>query len=627
MSIGFGETSKSKRNISNSRNLFFAKEEQQAFNLLKANKLNEAATIYKKLIKAGHKNCEIYTNLGLIEIQQSNFLNAIKFLNLALLYQPDNINILSRIAFSYHQLRHFSKAKDVYQKSISINNKSEELFFNYAELQKDAGDVKSAIKLYEKGIEISAINYKSLSNLGALYEKNKEFKKAIDVYKKAIELAPNVSHLKVDLISCKSFICDWTDILNDINLLNNIGLEGDAISPFEFLPLEDNPFNSLIRAKRFYQDRYKREEKSINFNRKKKIRIGYFSADFYRHATMYLMQRIFEFHNKTEFEIFIYSASKFEDELTEKLKKNVDVFKDISDMEDIEAVMVAREDQIDIAIDLKGYTQNTSLSIFSYRIAPIQVSYLGYPGTTGADCIDYLIADKIIIPNENKKFYTEKVLYMPNSYQCNDSQRKISNRSFKREELGLKDDDFVFACFNANNKITKDVFTIWMNLLSKVEGSVLWLYRSNKFSEKNLCKEATRLGIDSARIVFADKISHDEHLSRLRCADLFLDTFYYNAHTTASDALWAGIPIITKLGESFSARVCSSLLTAVGLPELIAHNSQEYENKAFNLAINEKELKVFKKRLKENLLTYPLFDSKKFTKDLEKIYSDLIQNL
>ena len=627
MPIGFGETSKSKRNINNSRDLFFAKEEQKAFSLLQSKKLYEAGLIYKKLVKAGYKNCEIYTNLGLIKIKEEDFINAIKYLNFALSYQPNNTNILSRIGYSYHQLRDFSKAKEVYEKFIYKDKTPAHLLFSYAELQKDAGEINLAIKTYEKGIKISPDSFEALSNLGALYEKSKEFIKAIYVYEKAIKLAPTVAHLKLDLISCKSFICDWKDKSKDMKVLEKIGLEGDAISPFELMPLEDNPVKHLIRAKRFYQDRYKRKEERIIFIRKKKIRIGYFSADFYRHATMYLMQRVFEFHNKDEFEIFIYSSSKFEDELTENLRKNVDIFRNISDIDDIEAVHIARKDKIDIAIDLKGYTKDTSLAIFSYRIAPIQISYLGYPGTTGADCIDYLIADKIIIPTDYKKFYSEKVLYMPNSYQCNDSQRKISRKIFKREDLGLKDDNFVFACFNANNKITQDVFRIWMNLLSKVKNSVLWLYRSNNYAENNLFQEANRLGIESSRIIFANKISHEDHLARLKCADLFLDTFNYNAHTTASDALWAGIPIITKSGKSFSSRVCSSLLTAVGLPELITHNIQEYEKKAFNISTNEIELKLLKKRLKENLLTSPLFDSKKFTRDLENIYSELIKKI
>ena len=277
------------------------------------------------------------------------------------------------------------------------------------------------------------------------------------------------------------------------------------------------------------------------------------------------MRRIFELHDKNKFEIFIYSFSNTQDNFTEELKNNVDKFTNILNLSDEEAVSLIRKDGIDIAVDLKGFTKNTRLSIFSLRVAPIQISYLGYPGTIGASCIDYIIADKIVIPEIYKKFYSEEVVYMPDCYQCNDSQRAESKKIFKKSDLGLSDDNFIFACFNANNKITSEEFDIWMNLLKKIDNSILWLYKSNDYSATNLKKESEKRGVESSRIIFAERVSNDLHLSRIRCADLFLDTFNYNAHTTASDALWANIPIITRQGKSFSARVCSSLLKSLNL--------------------------------------------------------------
>ena len=289
---------------------------------------------------------------------------------------------------------------------------------------------------------------------------------------------------------------------------------------------------------------------------------------------MYLIKGLFELHDKEQFDIYIYSMNSKEDELTDELKKNVNIFRNISDLSDENAVCIAREDSLDIAVDLMGYTKNMRLSIFSLRVAPIQISYLGYPGSTGAECIDYLIADKIIIPDKFKKFYSEKVIYMPNCYQCNDNNRKTSKKEFRKTQLGLPENAFVFACFNANNKITSNEFDIWMSLLKKIKNSVLWLYKSNNYSAINLKKESEKRGVESSRIIFADRVSNEDHLSRIKCADLFLDTFNYNAHTTASDALWSGVPVITKQGKSFSARVCSSLLTSLNLEELIVKETK-----------------------------------------------------
>ena len=360
---------------------------------------------------------------------------------------------------------------------------------------------------------------------------------------------------------------------------------------------------------------------------KKKIRVGYFSADFRKHAVMYLIKGLFEMHNKEQFDVYVYSLNSVEDELTGELKRNVNVFRNISDISDEKGAFIAREDSLDIAIDLMGYTKKRGLSIFSLRVAPIQISYLGYPGTSGSDGIDYLLADKVIIPDKFRKFYSEKVIYMPNCYQCNDSKRKTSKKEFHKNELGLPENAFVFACFNANNKITPEEFDIWMSLLKKIKNSVLWLYKSNDYSELNLKKESENRGVESSRIVFADMLCNEDHLSRIKCADLFLDTFNFNAHTTASDALWSGVPIITKQGKSFSARVCSSLLTSLGLEELIVQDNEEYEDKAFSIATNKLYLEDLKYRLNQSRTKSTLFDTKRFTRNLEEIFFKLVKNL
>ena len=515
----------------------------------------------------------------------------------------------------------------ILDEAIKNNPKSDLMIFNYAKVEEYLLNFKKAIKLYEIGIKLNNKNYKALSNLGGLYQKTNRYSNAIEVYKKAIKLQPKIAHLKISLLTCKAFACDWSEPNYIKDTLNTIETLDEEICPFELLPIEDNPSNHLKRAKYFFEKRYKRIAQKISFNPKKKIRIGYFSADFRKHAVMYLIKRLFELHDKEQFDIYIYSLNPKEDELTDELKKNVNVFRNISDLSDENAVRIARHDSLDIAIDLMGYTKNMRLSIFSLRVAPIQISYLGYPGSTGADCIDYLIADKVIIPDKFKKFYSEKVIYMPSCYQCNDSKRKTSKKEFSKNELGLPLNAFVFACFNANNKITSNEFDIWMGLLKKIKNSVLWLYKSNDDSEINLKKESEKRGVESSRIIFATRLSNEDHLSRLKCADLFLDTFNYNAHTTASDALWSGIPVITKQGESFSARVCSSLLTSLNLEELIVKDNIEYAEKAFNIATNRTYLKDLKYRLNQSKTKSTLFDTKVFAENLENIYIKLIKNL
>ena len=624
---GFGSYSK-KKTLKDSRYLKFYNEEKLANTLLRNKNIKEAKKVYLELLKNGFQSFNIFFNLGFIVINEKNYKDAIKYLTKAKsLSKENNVELILGLVNSYLSLKEIKKARLILDEAIIKDSKSELLLFNYAKVEEDLLNFNKAINFYEKGLNLDPNNYKALSNLGGLYQKTNRYLNAIEVYKKAIKLKPQIAHLKISLLTCKAFACDWSNPKYSKEILNKIDTLGQEICPFELLPLEDNPNNHLKRAKYFFYKKYRRVTKNISYAPKKRIRVGYFSADFRKHAVMFLIKGLFKLHNKDKFDVYIYSLNSKEDELTEELKKSINVFRNLSNISDENAALIAREDSLDIAIDLMGYTKNTRLSIFSLRVAPIQISYLGYPGSTGADCMDYLIADKVIIPDEFRKFYSEKVIYMPNCYQCNDSDRKTSEKKYSKYELGLPEDAFVFACFNANNKITPVEFEIWMNILKKIKNSVLWLYKSNKYSVINLKKESEKRGVESSRIIFADRVSNEEHLSRIKCADLFLDTFNYNAHTTASDALWSGVPVLTKQGESFSARVCSSLLTALSLEELIVKDCIEYEEKAIAIASSQLYLQDLKNRLTKNRTKSTLFDTKKFTENLEKIYIKLAKNL
>jgi len=307
-------------------------------------------------------------------------------------------------------------------------------------------------------------------------------------------------------------------------------------------------------------------------------------------------------------------------EMHQRLEKSFDKFIQVGNKSDMEIAQLSRDLNIDIAVDLKGFTQDSRAGIFANRSAPIQINYLGYPGTMGADYIDYIIADKTLIPSELQSCYLEKVVYLPNSYQPNDRKRYISDRQFTRQELGLPKKKFVFCCFNNNFKILPATFASWMRILKAVEGSVLWLFQDNLWAVENLKKEAVNYGIDANRLIFAERMSLSDHLARHRQADLFLDTFPYNAHTTTSDALWAGLPVLTLMGKSFASRVSASLLNAIGLPRLITNTQEEYEALAIELAMNPGKLTDTKLKLANNLITAPLFDTPLFAKNIEAAY-------
>jgi predicted O-linked N-acetylglucosamine transferase (SPINDLY family) len=333
------------------------------------------------------------------------------------------------------------------------------------------------------------------------------------------------------------------------------------------------------------------------------------------------MAGLFEQHDRTRFEtVAISFGPDFSDYWRARLVASVDRFEDLRLCSDREIAARIRELEVDIAVDLKGHTSDARPGILQHRPAPVQVSYLGFPGTTGLSEMDYLIADRVLVPESDELFYTEKIVRLPDSYQVNDNQRPISPQTFTRAQLGLPAQSFIFCCFNSSYKITPEVFAVWMRLLHGVEGSVLWLLADSSAVQRNLRDEAARQGVEPQRLIFASRLAPAEHLARLQLADLFLDTLPCNAHTTASDSLWAGLPILTCAGESFAGRVCASLLTAVGLPELVSHSLQAYEALARELATDSVKYQGIRERLAANRSRAALFDTRRFTRHLEQAY-------
>jgi len=425
-------------------------------------------------------------------------------------------------------------------------------------------------------------------------------------------------------------LCDWTDLSAEREHLISSVKEGKAnASPFSLIAISKSSDDQLRCAKLWVSKECPASARPIwdgEVYQHDKIRIGYVSGDFSQHPVSYLIAGVFECHDKARFETTAISIGPDDkSELRNRLKNAFDHFLDVNSLSDDEIAYQIRQNEIDVLVDLTGFTQHARSCIFARRPAPIQINYLGFPATMGASYIDYVIADKTVLPESHQQHFSEKIVYLPHSYQANDSKRAISEKKFSREEMGLKDASFVFCCFNNSFKILPETFDCWVRILKQVEGSVLWLLEGNATAAENLKEEARRRGLNAQRLVFAPRISSPDHLARHRCADLFLDALPYNAHTTASDALWAGLPVLTQIGETFAGRVAASLLNAVGLPELVTSTAQEYEELAVDLATNRGKMAALKSKLAHNRSTMPLFDTQLFTRHLERSYEAMYE--
>ena len=558
--------------------------------------LDEAIESYNKILTKNPNHVLSYNNIGIILKEQGNTLEALKKFNMALKYEPEFIQSLYNIGVIHKQEEDLVRAEEIFKKVLSIQPK----------------------------------NARVIYNLGSIYNVKKNFPLAIEYYNDALALEPDLEIARAKKIHEQLGICDWSDIESEYKYLHQLGINKHHITPFSLLSIEDEPERHKKRSEIFSNHKYKQKALPFNVQVKEKnklIRIGYFSSDFKTHPVAYLIAKVLEKHNRDRFKIYGYSINgNDEDNLRKRLMKTFDVFRDVKHKNDKEIALLAREDEIDIAIDLNGYTSNLRTRIFAYRAAPIQINFLGYPGTMGSDFMDYIIADHNLIPEKSQKFYSEKPIYLPYTYMPTDNTRQISLKVITRKEMDLPEKAFVFCCFNNNYKITPEEFDIWMCILSKVKNSVLWLRKSNEWSEINLRKEAKRRNVDPDRLIFAKKLPMEEHLARQKLADLFLDTFNFNAHTTASEALWAGLPVVTKMGSGFASRVAGSLLNAIDCPELITYSKVEYENLILALAQDTRKLKKIRKKIGINLLIKPLFDTELYTKNLENGFEQAYEN-
>jgi protein O-GlcNAc transferase len=486
-----------------------------------------------------------------------------------------------------------------------------------------SGKAAAAVASFDAAIALAPSQFRGHLLRGWALRQCYRLDEAVLSLEQALRLQPDLPPALAEALLCYAWICDWTAFERIVTRLRQIPRALGNIEPSHILTFSDDPAEHALaaRAQALRVAGGRAPLPPPHRYSHGRIRIAYVSNDFHAHATAFLMAELFELHDRGEFEILAVSFCGDDGSaVRRRITQACDRFVDMGDRSDTEIARWLREEEVDIAIDLKGFTGFGRPGVFALRPAPIQVSYLGQPGTSGAAFIDYLIADEYLIPKESEQHYSEKIVYLPDSYQVNDRRRAVAEVTSSRSEVGLPERGVVFCCFNNNWKISAHVFDVWMRILQAVDGSVLWLLSDNRWASENLRREAARRGVAPERLVFADRVANDVHLARHRLADIFLDTSPCNAHTTASDALWSGVPVITCAGRSFAGRVAGSLLRAVGLESLVTRSLEEYETLTLELARNRGRLSEIREHLTAEREQLPLFDTPRFCRHLEQAY-------
>jgi protein O-GlcNAc transferase len=563
---------------------------------------------------------------------RGNVLNALKRYDDALVAYDKAIGIAPDFAEAWLNRGNLLNTVNRHDEALAAFRRALALWPDLAEAWLGQGNVffflkryQDATSSYDTALAIRPDLSEAQLGRGNVFSVLKQHREAANAYAAVLTLAPEHPLTKGFLLHQKLLACDWPGIDALIDQIEKDLTAGRlSVEPFILQGISNSP-RSLQRCTELYSEERYPARSTDGFQQRtldhEKIRVGYFSGEFREQATSHLIAGVLEQHDQSRFEVYAFDNG-WDDrsEIRRRVNAAVHEMVEIRQLSDASALATIREKQIDVLINLNGYFGEQRTQLFASRAAPIQVNYLGFPGTLGASYIDYIIADRHLIPEDHKTFYNEKVVYLPNCYQANDSKRKIAANEPSRLECDLPKSGFVFCCFNNSYKILPSVFDRWMQILSQVEGSVLWLLSDNLETKSNLHREASARNIDPQRLIFAKQVPPADHLARHAVADLFLDTVPCNAHTTASDALWAGLPLLTCMAETFSGRVAGSLLHAIGLPELVTTTLEDYERLAVDLALNPEKLARLKDKLARNRSVAPLFNTKLFTEHLEAAY-------
>jgi protein O-GlcNAc transferase len=599
--------------------------------------LGLALQLFQQVLQQYPNELNLQATCGNLCVQLKRFEEAAGYFRRIL--SGDNKSLDARNALCYalsalgnqaHTSGNFALAEACFDEATQHQSGNAIYWYNLGNAQRELGKPEKALISYSQSLKFDANDADTHNNMGNVQRELGRLDKAIASYEKALQLKPSLHHALAHLVHQKQHICDWTNLESQIAQLRNwVKTEPNAqISPFAFLAMPSTTAaeqklcatnwanNTLKTCPESLMDT---GLQSMSKSTPNKIKIGYFSADFRLHPLAFLITELIEKHDRNQFEIIGYSYGKNDQSSTRKrLEQAFDQFNDITNLNDIEAAKKIQQDEIDILVDLTGYTQSSRTAIVALKPAKIHINWLGFPSTmgelAGKPLFDYLLADKIIAPNQSD--FSEKLLYLP-CYQPNDSQRPIGKATSKTAN-NLPERAFVFCSFNQSFKITAEVFAVWMRILKQTPNSVLWLLECNTWAKANLQAAAEQSGVDKSRLIFAPRVAIAEHLERHNYADLFLDTLPYNAHTTASDALFMRLPLLTCMGDTFPARVAASLLHSIHMPELIAENLQTYEQKALDLALHPEKIIQLKQKLNEKIDNSKLFNPRQFVRELEQ---------
>lgn len=637
---------------------------QDAMRAHQTGNLAEAARLYTQILKGSPRNFQAMYLLGYVHFQKDEFETAERMIG-------DAIKIDSRSPDAYYnrgcalqKLERHEEAVPCFERALALKPDYTDALFNRgtsllklsrgpealrcfdavilrtprdAQAWHNRGDaltllrrLPQAIEAYNKALSMAPPDVKTYTARANAFVQLKDFENAAADQEMALRLDPKLPYGRGNLFYSRLMCCDWKEFdktRDDIG--KDIAAGKDVITPLAVILFSDSLEEQRNCAQNWTPTRYKVDTPPLwqgEIYAHDKIRVAYVSQDFRTHAVAWLMAGVFEAHDRARFETtaIAFGHEDHNDGLRNRLKKAFDRFVDVDAKTDKEVAALLRELEIDIVVDLMGFTGNCRTAIFGHRPAPVRVNFLGYPGTTGTGFSDYILADRIVIPESDFPAFGEKVVWLPNSFQPNDRFRRIADKHYSRAAEGLPQDEFVFCSFNNSAKILPDMFDSWMRIVAAVDGSVLWLPEYNGAEVRNLKREASQRGVSPDRIVFAKLVgTPEEYLARMRLADLFLDTSPYNAHTTASDALWAGVPILTFPGNTYAARVAASLLTAMNMPELIAPSRAAFENEAVRLAKDPALLAGIRAKLAANRENSSLFDTQLFCRNLETAYEDM----
>jgi len=598
----------------------------QAIALQNEGKIDDAAKMIGRLLAANPNNVAALYSMCVVELQRGNPAAALELSTRGVATAPSFALMHIVHASALQALGRKDESLNSYDKSLAIDPKSVTALLNSGVLLREMHRHKEAIERFNRVLEVEPDNATGLANCAILLTEFKQSELAINMFKRLLEVKPDFDYGLGLLAYERLHICDWTDFEeNRQKIIEGVRAGKRTCKSLSIMAFSDSAEDHLASA-RIFANHYCPKKPISLWNgeryRHDRIRVAYVSPDLREHPVGHLIAGVFELHDKNRFETIAISLGVDDgSRLRARMVKAFDHFIDVRGQGSQQIAQLMRDMEVDIAVDLGGYTSDTRTEVFAYRPAPVQVNYLGYPGTMGSEYYDYILADKQVIPPEHQRFYTEKVAYLPDAYLPTDRSVQISPRTPTRAECGLPEDAFVFCSFSHDYKINPPLFDIWMRLLHKVPGSVLWLMSRGELAQANLREEAVARGVDPQRLVFAERVPLvEDHLARYRQADLFLDTHPYNAHTTAADALMAGLPVLTYMGNSFPSRVAGSLLIALEISELITTSLVEYESKAIDLALNPIALEKIKNRIQSSIGHQILFDTKLFCIYLESFY-------